>query len=408
MCGIIYAESFDNRSVNNVIMNQYENQKNRGQEGFGLYDVDRNHLVRSTTEKGVMKYLKKHLSKQILFHHRLPTSTKNVKNACHPFSTGSYFPTNYVLVHNGWISNAWDLKRKHEELGITYHSVQEDGKFNDSEALLWDVALFLEGKQESLQARGPIAFICIATPSDGRKSKKLYFGRNTNPLNMLMNEDNFLFLSSEGEGEAIDSHMLYSYNYRSRKLDKVPLTILEREVYQPTTAYENRGYFGNWRHNDYPQGYLTSGGTWVEGDEDELDNEDPYVYMLIPNITYDYETIVESNEDYTWSAPDKTEINLSARIREKVRVYLEEGFGLYEMAAEVADDDLASIEAQIKQDEKMGFIFDEDLGIDHDITLAADEVIYSSPYWTDRNSIDPGYEAFYTEQQKLHELTNAA
>ena len=101
MCGIIYAESFQNLSVNNVIKNQYENQKTRGQQGFGLYDVDRNHLVRSTTEHGIMKYLKKNLSKQILFHHRWPTSTDNVKNACHPFSTGDHFKTNYVLVHTG-------------------------------------------------------------------------------------------------------------------------------------------------------------------------------------------------------------------------------------------------------------------------------------------------------------------
>lgn len=186
MCGIIFAESFVNHDVTPVILTQYEKQKNRGTEGFGLYDRNANHLVRSTTEHGIKKWLSKYQATSVLFHHRFPTSTDNTKNACHPFSTKDYFDTNYVLVHNGWISNAYELATAHEKLGIEYHSVQDDGRFNDSEALLWDVALYLEGKQDSLKARGPIAFICIATPSDGRKSKHLFFGRNTNPLNMLL------------------------------------------------------------------------------------------------------------------------------------------------------------------------------------------------------------------------------
>jgi hypothetical protein len=169
-----------------------------------------------------MNWLDKYPSTNILFHHRFPTSTENIKRACHPFSTKDFFDTNYILVHNGVIRNDDELKAEHEAMGIKYSSEHPDGSYNDSEALLWDVALMLEGKQKGLKALGAIAFVCMAI-KPGRKHDKLYFARNTNPLNLLYEDDIGFMLSSEGPGEPIVSDALYSYNYVTRVMKTTPL-----------------------------------------------------------------------------------------------------------------------------------------------------------------------------------------
>lgn len=216
MCGIISVSSLDGSPVNRLVLKQYDKQKHRGQEGFGLYDYQERNMVRSPGFNRMSKWLKRYPSTNILFHHRMPTSTENVTNACHPFSTKDYFRTNYVLVHNGHITNDLELKREHEKLGIVYTSVQPNGSFNDSEALAWDVALYLEGKQSAIKAEGAIAFVCMAI-GKGNKHDRLFFGRNSNPLNMRLN-DKMLMLSSEGKGNMIDADKLYSYDYVNGKL----------------------------------------------------------------------------------------------------------------------------------------------------------------------------------------------
>ena len=212
-------------------------------------------LVRSTTEKGIKKWLKRYPSDNILFHHRFPTSTDNVKNACHPFSTGDFFKTNYVLVHNGHISNDDKLRQEHEARGIKYYSMQPDGfSFNDSEALLWDIALYLEGEQTELKATGNIAFICMAM-GKGNQHDRLYFGRNSNPLNMKFN-DHILMLSSEGKGEPIEQNTLYNFDYKTRKLETKPLEI-PQYVYTTPTVYGS-GYTAE-DYYEYEEEYETSG-----------------------------------------------------------------------------------------------------------------------------------------------------
>jgi hypothetical protein len=173
-------------------------------------------MVHAAKEDRILRWLVKYDSNLILFHHRNPTSTINIKRTAHPFTTYKYFgDTQYVLVHNGHINNSRILRTAHEKLGIKYQSKLHDGTFNDSESLLWDLALTLEGKQEGLQASGGIAFVCLKLVKG--KLDKMYFGRNTSPLN-LFRDKNGIRLSSEGEGEPIDPHMLYTYNYELKRL----------------------------------------------------------------------------------------------------------------------------------------------------------------------------------------------
>lgn len=190
-----------------------------------MFDGQETHIVRASKEDKILKWLVKYDSNLLLFHHRRPTSTVNVKRAAHPFSTKDYFDkgkTQYVLAHNGHISNSQALYREHTKLGIKYQSYLQDRTFNDSEALLWDFALYMEGEQEELKAQGGIAFICVKLTKG--KLDKLYFGRNTNPLNMYRDKDG-IELSSEGRGEPIDDQQLYTWNYKLKRLTNKTITI---------------------------------------------------------------------------------------------------------------------------------------------------------------------------------------
>lgn len=241
MCGIVYYHNLRQQNVMPQIAKRYKQQRSRGIDGFGLYLPEKDTLIHQTKERKMLRSIKRINASIALFHHRWPTSTDNVRRSCHPFSTKDFFKTNYILVHNGCITNDDELQKAHYRLGIKYISMEENGKFNDSEALLWDVALYLEGKQDGLKARGSIAFICYANTD----KPKLYFGRNSYPLILRRNKKS-VSLASEGEGENIDSNHLYTYNYTTNRLSKKQLTIPEY-IYSATTF----NYSNNYQDYDY-------------------------------------------------------------------------------------------------------------------------------------------------------------
>lgn len=220
MCGIVYKQNFNGAPVNNDILQQFDLQRSRGTQGFGLFDGK--HLKRSAKEDGILKWLIKYDSPIIMFHHRFPTSTINVKRAAHPMSTGKYFgKTQYVLVHNGVIHNASEMYKKHAADGITYSTELDDGTFNDSETLLWDIALTLEGKQEKPTIEGRAAFVCMKKVNGELVS--MYFGRNAgSPLKLMYTEEQ-LALSSEGEGDMVTIDTLFTWDYATKKLVEQPM-----------------------------------------------------------------------------------------------------------------------------------------------------------------------------------------
>lgn len=244
MCGIVYAESFDGSPVNNGIMQVFDKQRHRGTEGFGLYDGQEGNMVHATKEDKILKWLVRYDSNMVLFHHRNPSSTINVKRAAHPFSTKDFFgDTEYILVHNGHIHNSYELADVHDEMGIPYHSVLDNGTFNDSEALLWDLALVLEGQKTDLEAEGAIAFICLKKVNG--VLEKMYFGRNSNPLRIVRDEHRFE-LHSEGEGEMIEDNVLYTYNYKLKRLTQRAFTIPDY-VRQSSVPYQS----SSWEEEDW-------------------------------------------------------------------------------------------------------------------------------------------------------------
>lgn len=265
MCGLVYAQDRTGKSVNELVWDQYQKQKSRGQEGFGLFNGK--HTVKAAMEKRIQRWMARedHDTDIMLFHHRYPTSTVNVKKAAHPFHTGSYFgDTRYVLVHNGVISNPKKLKEAHEEQGITYNSVLQDGTFNDSEALLWDFALTMEGKQKDLKAYGGIAFICIKMV--GGQLDRLYFGRNHGrPLNLNRTKDTVM-LSSEGEGEAIKTQTLYTYNYKLNRLNSKTFNVPSWDPDYDWSDYNSKTYTSQ---TSLTSGQQTNRSWWNDYDDDE-------------------------------------------------------------------------------------------------------------------------------------------
>lgn len=281
MCGIVYSHSFSGKPVNNVIINQYRRQISRGTEGFGVFDGKR--VFKAAQEKRIFNWLgkKKNQKDMILFHHRWPTSTDNRRKAAHPFHTGNHFgDTKYVLVHNGSIDNAKELYKEHLELGIKYSSVLEDGKFNDSEALLWDFALKMEKGEDALDAYGGIAFVAVKMVKE--ELKELYFARNWyKPLNMFM-DDEGLMLSSTGQGEEIEQNTLYTYQYKTKKIDEKKFKVNSYDAKSwnsSSSTYDTKSQ--TWKKdttNNSALGYLNYRGEFVlyENEYDDMYEE----YMM--------------------------------------------------------------------------------------------------------------------------------
>jgi hypothetical protein len=196
-------------------------------------------------EDRILALLKGVHDSEILFHHRFPTSTANVKNACHPFSTGMFFgDREFVMVHNGWLTNQHLLKFEHGKLGIDYASTQPDGRFNDSEALLYDLALTITGRQTESKAKGAVAFIMIERVAG--EPVRLHFGRNSSPLNLKRSEHG-LGLSSEGAGEPITPQTHYTYDYATNQITQEPMKLMSGYEW---TGGGYKGWAGHSTDND--------------------------------------------------------------------------------------------------------------------------------------------------------------
>jgi glucosamine 6-phosphate synthetase-like amidotransferase/phosphosugar isomerase protein len=314
MCGIAFAYDYNGEPVNNGILNLFDDQRHRGTQGFGYYDGINDHLVHAATEDRIINQLCKTESNLILFHHRFPTSTINVKRAAHPFTTKQYFgDTQYILVHNGHIRNSWALKEEHTKLGIKYYSELEDGTFNDSEALLWDMALTLEGRQDKLKAYGGIAFICLKR--EGDKLTKINFGRNTNPLT-IYRDKNGLALSSEGFADTTTSNTLYTFNVELKRLTTKYFEVPSNAPYVAPTYAPN--YAQGWgTYKDYKRDY-----------EDEYD--------------YHYETPKSYTDAYYEDYEDEYETWLlkhDPEVENKALQYILVAEGNFTKALEAAEQD---------------------------------------------------------------------
>jgi predicted glutamine amidotransferase len=221
MCGIIYAKNLrDNHPVNNLVKILYENQKERGQLGFGFVGLNAEQIgtYRATDEGGIMKYLNGYQYDEIIFHHRMPTSTENTLKSTHPFII-EMGKKRYYFMHNGIIQNADGLKERHAGTGITYSS-GEGNSFNDSESLGWDFCLWLNDRQEKMEAEGSVAFVCLEISRETNRAEKLYFYRNDGAQLRIYKDETLLLLASEGSYTSLEKDWLCLWDYQKRQLNR--------------------------------------------------------------------------------------------------------------------------------------------------------------------------------------------
>ena len=113
-------------NVNSYIIDQYQEQSNRGQKGFGIIRIDSKNNVEidracESTKFLLDLYMKE--SKMIIAHHRQPTSTENKLGQTHPILVRNDILEHiYLFIHNGIITNHDELRKKHIELGFQYQT----------------------------------------------------------------------------------------------------------------------------------------------------------------------------------------------------------------------------------------------------------------------------------------------
>lgn len=137
----------------------------------------------------------------------------------------------------------------------------------------------MEGKQDNLKAYGDIAFICIKT--EAGVPTKLYYGRNYGrPLKMARNELGML-LSSEGAGDEVPQHELFTFNYQLNRLThrKFKVPSFDPEYVFPESNYSYKGSYQQPSTNNVCGGYEADRWDDYQIDEDGYawyDTEDPF------------------------------------------------------------------------------------------------------------------------------------
>jgi predicted glutamine amidotransferase len=287
MCGIVYVEHYLH-SASKAVAKRYQHQKNRGTEGFGYVAINPakckiESVRRRESEKEILAELEECKAQAILFHHRFPTSTPNLKEASHPITVkNARLKYVYYVVHNGIISNDDALKAIHEGLGYQYTTAikkqvkyetmktnysSEYTMFNDSEALAIELAEYIEGKKDSVDAEGSMAFIVLQADQRGNVLN-LYYGRNRqNPLK-LQQDDAIFSLTSEGGREDVEPNTMFCYNYKSRLITKAPLALANSFAYQGNYGgYQGKMGFrtaDDW--DDMPDAGAPVGSDWTLAD----------------------------------------------------------------------------------------------------------------------------------------------
>ncbi len=304
-CGIVYQRG---GNVLTDIKNQFNRQRSRGTEGFGFAYIssDNGNTIqreRFTKECHAFFDLGSINSKDVLFHHRIPTSTENRICYNHPIENKSNYKFNYYMVHNGIISNADELYKKHTKEGLGYETAyltevknksKKDVKitselhFNDSETLLHELCLFLEGKTDKIGVTGSVAFIMYQCDKKTNKPIKLYFGRNSgNPLKMERTNGVLKIASELKGGKSIDDDVIHIYNYKTNRISKVKQEIGSCYSYSSSWDYKD-----DW--NDYNmyygcgKSYRDDGYNLKELSEAEEAIDDVAEYIKEVEITADF------------------------------------------------------------------------------------------------------------------------
>jgi hypothetical protein len=283
MCGIGYIKRNDGYSPIRPLLKSYEEQKSRGQQGFGFVAVKNGFVIgycRAETEEEIKKKLEDyHGADEILFHHRFPTSTGNYEETAHPILVSNkMLKYDYYVVHNGVIVNPTSLKAKHEALGFEYNTEVEvitgyrkvrNGKkkerievtkreFNDSETLAIEIALYAEGKKEEIDAYGSMAFIALQVNKRTKQVENVLFARNINPLHSFNAHGMFTLWSQSKikDSKIVEPFKLYRIGRgKDKSVSSAHISLASSAYTHEQKHYNGSAYSG---HNTHSVGYDTS------------------------------------------------------------------------------------------------------------------------------------------------------
>ena len=312
MCGLIanFCVSTDKKKkaahANQFIIDQFEDQHSRGVKGFGIIRIGKTLKVEvdraCETSKFLLDlYLKN--SSMIVAHHRTPTSTDNKLDQTHPmFISNEKLKYDYHVVHNGIISNDVELHTKHEELGFLYKTEYQESyyaqnvttKFNDSEAIAIELALFIEGMTDKVGCHNKAAFIIVQMSKETKKVTRIFFGKNDNGDLTIDRRENELRLSSEGEGDDVLTNVLFSFDPADKKMELAEMPIPFKTFTMPAqvpSAYDK------WKASETARLVLNAKTTSVEITKEEPKEREPIDIVPLAGKGYLATTCIEFKEE---------------------------------------------------------------------------------------------------------------
>lgn len=310
MCGIIGV--FGNAKPRKV-QKLYRAQSHRGSEGFGYVALQGGIMKRherAEREKSIMERLQKEQGMDaILFHHRFPTSTANVKDAAHPIPVDMpHWKYRYYVLHNGVISGASAARKEIEADGYAFSTLirekrtiitasheytSESTSVNDSEVMGYYLARLLEeGKAYPSTIGGSIA-VFIARVDKSTKKTQVYCYRNTsNPL-IYRADGNTLVMGSEVRGKMLEPYTLWQIDLCTLSLIKTGIEVEKEPVYTKF-ASPYMGFIGS-QTPDVPQRTL-----WDTSDKKVYKGELSRLKRDFEDARAMYEEAAQGSEDYTF------------------------------------------------------------------------------------------------------------
>jgi len=209
MCGIIgFIPKQHKTKSSQRIKAQYQDQHTRGQDGFGIIHISPQRTItttRSTEPISALLDLREQKDGIIFFHHRYPTSSQNLLSQTHPISVShDELDYDWLIMHNGVIKNEDAVRKTHEELEEPYtyntlidYQLTKKNEFSDSETFAIELARYLEGITEKIEAVGSAAFLGVCVNKKTGKAEKAIWGRGKGrPLETLETKAGILIGSS--------------------------------------------------------------------------------------------------------------------------------------------------------------------------------------------------------------------
>ncbi len=295
MCGIITMLHGSRPVKNELLIERFIRQRERGTQGFGFtYLTPKGYLRTMRFEDEAMCFynLASVKSRLIMLHHRRPTSTKNIAAQNHPIccKTDKGY---YCLVHNGVISNAAEIKRlDHREIK---YSTEGETDFNDSETLLHELVRNIE-TGEKLRCYGSMAFVLLVADNK-RKFIKLHYGRNAgSPLYHAVWNDDTEIISSQNESmdikDIVKENHLATIQFNKKKID------FEGEIATIFPTYSDL-YVPPRRTYEAPKEKTLSDGSILRKGRVEPNQHQKYIDMLELVESYNLELKAKNKENTT-------------------------------------------------------------------------------------------------------------